>query len=239
MPKLDSYEDEEIEFKDYDDLHIQTIDHSKDDAESEMELAGHPVRFQLDDFKDDKIFKTQEVANICGLDPQVVRNRVAVWDPVLQLSRSSSNNAAIWTKENILKFQEMLLLYEEKHMTVQEVLEYYTAPPAESQNTEVADPAQIQRLFNEMAEKVTNSLSRQLDERMQQMNTRLLEMQKPEEIPPDPQIGEILNIVKAMQKRDEEREKELKALRDENQALKDAQMAEPPKKKLFGLFERK
>ena len=36
-------------------------------------------------------------------------------------------------------------------------------------------------------------------------------------------------------KRDEEREKELKALREENERLKE-QPQEPPKKKLFGIF---
>lgn len=256
MPKVDDHSDETIIFNDEfqeelqtelrnnEDFHIGTIKDKPTEVIEEVpeEPSKPEVQFHLDDFKDDKIFKTQEVANICGLDPQIVRNRANTWNPVLKLEKSS-NGVTMWTKENIILFQEMNIKYDigrqESGMTVNDVLKYYnTAPEEENKELPTINVDMMKDMFAEMTERIANTVSenveKAVDARMEQYNVKMLEA-KNENDSNKEAMEEILSIVKALKKRDEEREKELKALREENERLKE-QPQEPPKKKFLGIF---
>ena len=260
MPRLEDYADEEIKFSDqFEEFHIQTTeDKEEKTAEAntetapqvESEVLAEPAKesstsflFDLDDFKDDKIFKTMEVANLCGLDPQIVRNRAAAWNPILELEKGS-NGVTLWTKEKVLKFQELNMVKEDRHMTVNDVLELYTtAPEVKDEDHSPLLPADLENRMNSMldamSKRIVDTVKDQMEhmnERMEFYNTQLIEVKENKST--EQTMQEVLSIVQSMQKRDMEREKELKALRDENAELKERIEQELPKKKpkLFGLF---
>lgn len=258
MPKLDDHADETIvfngefqeelqsELRNNEDFHIGTVEDKPAEVIEEVpeapeETVKAEVQFQLDDFKDDKIFKTQEVANICHLDPQIVRNRANTWNPALNLEKSAGG-VTLWTKENIKLFQEMNATYDagrQNGMTVNDVLTHFTTVPAdENKNLPAIDADMMKDMFAEMTDRIAATVSenveKAVDARMEQYNARMLEA-KSENDSNKESMEEILSIVRALKKRDEEREKELKALREENERLKE-QPQEPPKKKFLGLF---
>lgn len=258
MPKLDDHADETIvfngefqdelqgELRNNEDFHIGTVEDKPKEVIEEVpeapeETVKAEVQFHLDDFKDDKIFKTQEVANICHLDPQIVRNRAQAWNPALNLEKSAGG-VTLWTKENISLFQEMNATYDAGRangMTVNDVLAHFTTVPSdEAKNLPAIDVDMMKDMFSEMTERIANTVSenveKAVDARMAQYNAKMIEA-KAENDSNKESMEEILSIVRALKKRDEEREKELRDLREENERLKQ-QPQEPPKKKFLGIF---
>ena len=160
----------------------------------------------------------------------------------------------LFGKKHAKMFQEMLLVKENggNSRTVQGTLDYFMKPTPEmlGENGEAA-PA-TQAFLEQMVANMTNvvdlrmrqyqeSISAALEDK--QMNTKELQaiteqqhLMAEKQAQTTEMMQEVLNTINALKKRDEEREKELKALRNENAELKNKINEEPPKKKLFGIF---
>ncbi len=209
--------------------------------------------FNLEDLKDDIVLKTKQVAELCGISSQMVRNYMGIWDARINVPRSEKGDM-LFGKKHAEMFQEMLLVKENggNSRTVQGTLDYFMKPTPEmlGENGEAA-PA-TQAFLEQMVANMTNvvdlrmrqyqeSISAALEDK--QMNTKELQtiteqqrLMAEKQTQTTEMMQEVLNTINALKKRDEEREKELKALRDENAELKNKINEEPPKKKLFGWF---
>ena len=202
----------------------------------DIEVVSGDFVIDIDDFKDDKIFKTSEVAQLCNLSRQNVRNLLKVWEPVIRPDRDQ-NGAALWNKTNVLKLREMLLVKQQFGLTVSGVLDHYTKASSEmlgikSSDTEVILDQFQRRMERSISEKMAvfgQAMKAMIDESMKPL---LLEQKEQKD---DEAMKEILETVRTLKKRDEEREKELRKLREENERLQ-KEKEELQKKKRFSLF---
>ena len=204
----------------------------------DIEVVSGDFVIDIDDFKDDKIFKTSEVAQLCNLSRQNVRNLLKIWEPVIRPDRDQ-NGAALWSKANVLKLREMLLVKQQFGLTVSGVLDHYTKASSEmlgikkpDSDTEVILDQFQRRMERSIGEKMAvfgQAMKAMIDESMKPL---LLEQKEQKD---DEAMKEILETVRTLKKRDEEREKELRKLREENERLQ-KEKEELQKKKRFSLF---
>lgn len=239
---------EAVEAKKEDVLELKTenIADIEDDEEDDEPVRINSV-FNIEDLRDDIKMKTKQVAELCGVTSQTVRNYMAIWDARIKVPRSEKGDM-IFGKRHAKMFQEMLLVKENdgNSRTVQGTLDYFMKPTPEmlSENGEAA-PA-TQEFLERMISNITNVVDLRMKQYQDSINNALEDKQTnsqelqreiaEKQSHTDEVMQEILNTVNALKKRDEEREKELRALREENTELKNKINEEPPKKKFLGIF---
>lgn len=238
------------EEKDMEELSEELKDDAEDVVEEVPVISGEFV-IDINDFKDDKVFKTSEVADLCNLTSQNVRNLLKTWEPLIQPKRDDGGNI-LWSKGNVLRMRELLLIRKEFNLSTKGVLDYYTKPTTEMLgNAPAASPVQMQQMIDDFSQKMEEQLNAKLATFGQAMTMMVesslrpvLEVkdqlkledqeEKKKQIEAQTQtMNDILGIVKELKQRDEEREKELQSLREENEKLKAEQT---PKKKFLGIF---
>jgi uncharacterized protein YukE len=218
---------------------IEDIDETEETEEPEdIEVVSGDFVIDIDDFKDDKIFKTSEVAQLCNLSRQNVRNLLKIWEPVIRPDRDQ-NGAALWSKANVLKLREMLLVKQQFGLTVSGVLDHYTKASSEMLGIKNPD-SDTEVILDQFQRRMERSISEKMAVFGQAMKAMIDESMKPllleqKEQKDDETMKEILETVRTLKKRDEEREKELRKLREENERLQ-KEKEELQKKKRFSLF---
>lgn len=227
----DTMEDIEDVIKD-----VEDVEQTEETEEPEdIEIVSGDFVIDIDDFKDDKIFKTSEVAQLCNLSRQNVRNLLKIWEPVIRPDRDQ-NGAALWSKANVLKLREMLLVKQQFGLTVSGVLDHYTKASSEMLGIKKPD-SDAEVILDQFQKRMERSISEKMAIFGQAMKAMIDESMKPLllEQKDDEAMKEILETVRTLKKRDEEREKELRKLREENERLQ-KEKEELQKKKRFSLF---
>lgn len=204
----------------------------------DIEVVSGDFVIDIDDFKDDKIFKTSEVAQLCNLSRQNVRNLLKIWEPVIRPDRDQ-NGAALWSKANVLKLREMLLVKQQFGLTVSGVLDHYTKASSEMLGIKKPD-SDTEVILDQFQRRMERSISEKMAVFGQAMKAMIDESMKPllleQKDKDDEAMKEILETVRTLKKRDEEREKELRKLREENERLQKEKEELATKKKRFSLF---
>ena len=218
---------------------IEDIDETEETEEPEdIEVVSGDFVIDIDDFKDDKIFKTSEVAQLCNLSRQNVRNLLKIWEPVIRPDRDQ-NGAALWSKANVLKLREMLLVKQQFGLTVSGVLDHYTKASSEMLGIKKPD-SDTEVILDQFQRRMERSISEKMAVFGQAMKAMIDESMKPllleQKDKDDEAMKEILETVRTLKKRDEEREKELRKLREENERLQKEKEELATKKKRFSLF---
>ncbi len=258
MPSLQYMESEDEEDRDYspEGLHLQHID--DEEAEEPVGTAGKAIEsvpkgdaqiiFDLDDFPDDKIFSTKQVAVLCELNgPQDVRNLLAVWDAVIKVDRDE-NNRALWKKSHVEQMREMLAIKKERNFTVNDVLKFYTTAADEDANVLAVPAAGAE---NELAEVYAKVLSKTFKETLAQKtdelrenDARILEEIEKSKQQNNESMQAVLELIKnlqegqnALKEEQKARDEEIRKLREENESLKTSLEESKKKKSLFGFLK--
>ena len=225
---------------------VEEIKESPKSSEPEtVENVKGQIVFGLDDFSDDKRFETRQVAVLCGIQPQDVRNYLLAWDPVLKVNKNA-NGRSMWTKENVLKLQEMLLVKKENNLTMKGVVDYYLSSEDNTPNpgTQIVDPSTLEAISNIINSKIesfiaekTENLAAQnksiidtIAENKKENSENLTKMQEKT----DESLAKILESLAELKANEEARSKEIEALRAENKELKD-KIDQSKTKKIFGI----
>lgn len=209
--------------------------------------------------KDDVVLQTKEVANICGIsEPQVVRNLLVQWEPLLKVKRDDKNRA-MWTKEDVGKFQELLEVKKSHNLTIKGVVDYYMNPTSqmlgEDQNALMPagfDANFMDAVMKRVTDTVTMVMERKFEEQMNAMRAEIDSLKELPRLPDENAIKEAHAALEELRAKEAEKEREIsqlketrenmerdaKTLREENADLK-AKVDELSKRKpLFGLWKK-
>lgn len=209
--------------------------------------------------KDDVVLQTKEVASICGIsEPQVVRNLLVQWEPLLKVRRDDKNRA-MWTKDDVGKFQELLEVKKSHNLTIRGVLDYYLNPTSqmlgEDQNALMPagfDANLMEAVMKRVTETVTMVMERKFEEQMQAMKAEIDSLKEQPRLPDENAIKEAHAALEELRAKEAEKEREIsqlkemrasmeqdaKTLREENADLKAKVDELSQRKPLFGLWKK-
>ncbi len=225
----------------------------------EVEKVEGSIVLDYSMLKDDVVLQTKEVASICGIsEPQVVRNLLVQWEPLLNVKRDDKNRA-MWTKEDVGKFQELLEVKKSHNLTIKGVVDYYLNPTSqmlgEDQNALMPagfDANLMEAVMKRVTETVTMVMERKFAEQMQAMKAEIDSLREQPRLPDENAIKEAHAALEELRAKEAEKEREIselkemranmeqdaKTLREENADLK-ARVDELSKRKpLFGLWKK-
>ncbi len=265
MPSMQYREAEDEDERDYslEGLHLQHIaddesenapadavvegsDEDDEDIEVVRKADGGPA-FDLDDFPDDKIFTTKQVAEFCKLKgPQDVRNLLAVWDTVIKVDRDP-NNRTLWSKSHVQKLREMLYIKKERGFTGNEVLDFYTtAADIGIEEPSLPSAAPDKQAIELYAKVLSNAFGEKLMEKtedLRQNDAKILEEIEKSKQQNEASMQAVMELVKnlqegqnALKEEQKVRDEEIQKLREENEALKASLEESKKKKSFFGSF---
>lgn len=206
--------------------------------------------------KDDVVMQSKEVAGICGIgDPQIVRNLLQQWAPLLPVKRDEKNRA-LWTKADIGKLQELLDVKKKHGFTVKQVLDYYLNPTPDMLGEETGmipagfDQNMLEEILKRVTATVTGVMERKFEEQMNLLRAEIRELKGEQRLPDEKALEEAKaslasmessrdqykNVAEEEVKKREQLEKALEEARSENAELKGQVEQLSKKKSFFGLF---
>lgn len=152
-----------------------------DDEDNSEEVITTIPKFEgeiidtLDNYADDAVFQTKDVARFLGLSVQVVRNYAKTYEDVLKISRKGNNEDTafqrrVWTKKNINQLKSILELKRNNGWNDDKALNYLGEPSSALMKASISDEALeklSQYLTAEIADKVNAVVMQNIQTQMQ------------------------------------------------------------------------
>ena len=226
-------------------MHIQT--YSEDDKEPEVietvddeestEYAEGEMVFTLDEFPDNKIFTTKQVAAIVGLKRDYdLRNLMKIWNAYIKADRDD-NGRYIWTKDTVNTLKEMLEVKRSRQLTVEKTLAYYMEPVPAEESTELSNQltqSGLEAFSNMMAKRFQTALEENTG-RLVAYQDRLNERLDADKKQNDENMQQVISMLKELQEETRKRDEEIKRLQEENESLRADMEAQKKRKTFFGI----
>ena len=259
MPSMEDQVKEEPEntaeedFSRYDPLNIrlrttddepEAADEADTDSDPDDEgvetVEGETV-WEIDDFREDKVFSTRQVADLCGIKRDYeVRNLMKVWNEYLDVAKDEKGRYK-WNREDFIKFQEMLFVKRDRKFTVEETLKYYTEQvEVENEVSELPASPVSRAAIEEYVKGISKSFESVLDAKtndIKESNAKILEQMEANKKESDDNMQKMMAMMLSMQEAQKQRDEEIKRLQEENAELKAAAEESKKKKPFWKLFD--
>lgn len=147
---------------------IESIDHSP------IQKIDGDIIDNIDNYPDDAVFQTKDVASFLGLSVQVVRNYAKTYENVLNITRKgtsedSSYQRRVWTKKNINQLKSILELKRTNGWNDDKALNYLGEPSNALMRASISDEA-LEKLSNyltaEISDKVSSVVMKNIQDQM-------------------------------------------------------------------------
>lgn len=211
-----------------------------EEEESGVERVEGEMVWGINDFAEDKIFSTRQVADLCGFKRDYeVRNLMKTWNEHLGVKKDE-NGRYMWTRDDFLKFQEMLHVKRERKYTVEETLKFYTDQvEVENDNPELPASPVSRANIEEYVKNISKTFESVLDAKandIKEGNAKILEQIEANKKETDENMQKMMTMMISMQEAQKQRDEEIKRLQEENAELKAEAEEAKKKKKKWSLF---
>ena len=128
----------------------------KDSADSIEVIKGEIVESE-DNYPDETIFKTNDVARFLNTSPQIIRNYMQAFEGIISIEKGPSERR-IWRKENIKQLRQILEYKDSHKLSVSETVQALTDP-----NYALAKISADRNAFNNLTQKISSLLDEKLN----------------------------------------------------------------------------
>ena len=231
---------------------------TEEDNEEELDRIDGSIVIDFNMLKDDVIMQSKDVAGICGVSAQIVRNLLKQWAPILEVKRDDKDRA-LWTKADIGKLQELLEVKKKHGFTVKQVLDYYLNPTPEMVKegfTSVIpagfDKNTLDAFLTKVTAAVTTAVEQKFDEKMTELKDEIRELKEQTRLPDESALQEAKAALEDLKAKDAAKDQEIQQLKSQNEekARKEQDLQEENerlkaevdtlsrRKPLFGLWKK-
>ncbi len=251
MPDMNDVVEEELE-------EPTTLPNEEEyDVDAELDKIDGSIVIDFNMLKDDVVLQTKDVAGICGISPQTVRNLLQTWKDLLNVERDDKGRA-LWKKANVGKLQELLEVKRKHGLSVKSLVDYYFKPTPEmvKEGFTSVIPAgfnkeTLDNFLTKITEAVTNAVEKKFDDKMGKLTEEIREL-KDLRLPDEAALQEAKAALEDLKAKDAAKDQEIQQLknqndekarkeqdlREENERLKAEVDTLSKRKPLFGLWKK-